>query len=258
MDQVLGSFSGARIRRVIDRSHGVAPEHAHDWPVLSLFVLGGYANSTELGDAFIAGPSAVLYRAGAAHRNSAAATGFEQIEIEFDPTWLGRQLLPAQAVNHWIGGWAGAESRALARTCVDGAGEEVVRTAVQRFVEGAGRQPERLRPGWVDEIDRRLRDDPTSKVQDVAREIGRHPVWLGVAYRRAIGEGLPEAAARFRVEHAARLLRETDETTALIAATAGFCDQSHMIRSFRRVLGRLPSAVRSDRAYMRPGPPAGP
>jgi AraC family transcriptional regulator len=58
-------------------------------------------------------------------------------------------------------------------------------------------------------------------------------------------------AARFRVEQAARLLRETDLPLAYIATDAGFCDQSHMIRTFRRVLGRLPSAVREDKEHFR-------
>ena len=83
---VLPSFSGACVRRVIDRSLARVPEHAHDWPVLSLFVIGSYLNETEVGTRFICGPSAVFYRAGARHRNATAAVGFEQIEIEFDPS----------------------------------------------------------------------------------------------------------------------------------------------------------------------------
>src|SRR5262249_52268677 len=78
---VLSSFSGACVRRVIDRSHACVPEHAHEWPVLSLFVIGSYLNETELGERFICGPSAILYAAGARHRNTTAAVGFEQIEI---------------------------------------------------------------------------------------------------------------------------------------------------------------------------------
>jgi AraC-like DNA-binding protein len=46
-------------------------------------------------------------------------------------------------------------------------------------------------------------------------------------------------------------LRETDKTGADVAQEAGFCDQSHMNRTFRRLLGRLPSAVRNDRANFR-------
>jgi len=50
------------------------------------------------------------------------------------------------------------------------------------------------------------------------------------------------------------LLRETNEPFASVALDAGFCDQSHMNRTFRRLLGRPPSAVRKDRERIRQVP----
>ena len=248
------SFSGASVRRVIDRSHVQVPEHDHDWPVLSLFVIGSYLNETEIGQRFISGPSAVFYRAGAAHRNTVAAVGFEQIEIEFDPTWLRLQLLPTLPVVRWIGGRTGAEARYLVHACEAESSEDRLRVALQRFLESANLQPKRESAGWVGTITRRLRENTTLKVSDLAREVGRHPSWMGSAYRRATGEGLQETAARFRVERATCLLRETDQPYASIAFEAGFCDQSHMNRTFRRVLGRSPAAVRQDRRGFRQNP----
>jgi AraC-like DNA-binding protein len=255
--QLLQSFSGASVRRVIDRSNARVPEHAHDWPVLSIFVMGGYFNQTELGEMFIAAPSAILYRAGSSHRNIIGSVGFEQIEIEFDAAWLGRALIPDAPVSQWLGGRAGAEARALAQLCVPETNEERLRAALQRFVERAGSATGRDPPGWVGRITRRLCADASLRVTELAQEAGRHPSWLGTAYRQAIGEGLLETAARFRIERAARLLRETDQPCARIAVEAGFCDQSHMNRTFRRVLGRLPSAVREERRGFRQGAPAG-
>ena len=248
---MLRRFSGATVRRTIDRSGAEVPEHAHDWPLLSLFVMGGYSNQTEAGQRFIAGPSAVFYAAGAAHHNHAGSDGFEQIEIEFDPGWLHSARLPAGPVRRWVGGRGGAEARALARICCDVASEQQVLTALQRFLETISPAPDAMAPGWFDGVTRRLREDPALKVSALARDAGLHPSWLGTAYRCAAGEGLLDAAARFRVEHAARLLRESDLPFAEIAAAAGFCDQSHMIRSFRRVLGRIPTAVREDRKHFR-------
>lgn len=245
------SFSGASIRRVIDRSHACVPEHAHDWPVLSLFVIGSYLNETEIGEKFIAGPSAVFYRSGAAHRNTIAAVGFEQIEIEFDPAWLGRSVLPSVPVVLWIGGRVGREARILAHACEGEASEQRLRAALQRFLQGASRQPERESASWIGTITRRLSEDTTLKIGDLAKEASRHPSWVGSAYRHATGEGLQETAARFRVERAVRLLRETGQPYAAIAFEAGFCDQSHMNRTFRRVLGRSPAAVRDDREQFR-------
>jgi transcriptional regulator GlxA family with amidase domain len=117
----------------------------------------------------------------------------------------------------------------------------------------ANHESKREFPTWVDTVIRRLRENTTVKACDLAREVQRHRSWLGAAYKRATGEGILETAARFRVERAARLLREADLSSACIAAEAGFCDQSHMNRTFRRVLGRRPSTVRSDRHTMRQG-----
>ena len=248
---MLQEFSGVSVRNTIDRSGADVPEHAHDWPLLSLFVMGGYSNRTELGESFIAGPSAVLYAAGAPHHNTAGGDGFEQIEIEFDPAWLGDGAMPDAPVRRWLGGRGGAAAHALAVLCSRDVAENTLREALLQFLATTVAGTEARRPSWLDDVTRRLKDQPACKVSELARETGLHPSWLGVAYRKAAGESLLDAAARFRVEHATRLLRETDLAFSNIAAEAGFCDQSHMIRTFRRVLGRLPSTVRDDRAHFR-------
>jgi AraC family transcriptional regulator len=248
---MLRSFSGACVRRVIDRSHSYVPEHAHDWPLLSLFVIGSYLNETEVGEHFIAGPSAVFYRAGARHRNTTAAVGFEQIEIEFDPSWLGRRLLPQLPVMLWIGGRVGREARSLAHVCEAESSENRFRAALQGFLQVASPEPKREPASWIGTITRHLREDTTLKVSGLAIEARRHPSWVGSAYRQVVGEGLQQAAARFRVERATQLLRETDQALGAIALEAGFCDQSHMNRTFRRVLGRSPAAIREDRRAFR-------
>ena len=248
---LLKSFSGASIRRVIDRANARVPEHAHDWPVVSLFVIGAYTNHTELGEVTISSPSAILYRAGAAHRNDVAYAGFEQIEIEFDPAWLRGANSPGAPVQRWIGGRSGALARQLAQQCGRELAEEQLRAALHRLIEcGAGDRP-RAMPSWLGLIDRRLRADPAASVAGLANEVGRHPSWLGAAYRLTTGEGIQDTAARLRVERAARLLRETDVSLAWVASDAGFCDQSHMNRTFRRILGRTPAAVRRERHDLR-------
>lgn len=231
------------------------PEHAHDWPVLSLFVIGSYLNETEAGETFISGPSAVFYRAGARHRNTTAAVGFEQIEIEFDPAWLGERFLPRQPVMRWLGGRVAREARSLAHACQGEAREDRLRAELQQFLasasRAAGQEVEHEAASWIGNIAQRLREDPSLKVSDLATEIRRHPSWVGSAYRQATGEGLQETAARLRVESATWLLRETTQSLSAIALEAGFCDQSHMNRTFRRVLGRSPATIREERREFR-------
>lgn len=250
---VLHKFGGACVRRVIDPSRAVVAEHAHAWPMISLYVMGAYRNVSERGEREIAGPSMVYYGAGVVHRNVVGEVGFEQIEIEFDPKWLGVSALPSNGLLLRIGGECGALARSAAGVCNAWPSESHWRAVLRRLLWIAHRESARHKRTWIDDVITRLRADPRRSAADLAREIGRSPAWIGPAYRHSVGEGLQETAARFRVEHAARLLRESGLGLAAIAAEAGFCDQSHMNRSFRRVLGRLPTAVREDRSAFRCG-----
>jgi AraC-like DNA-binding protein len=249
---MLHEFAGALVRRVIDPSRAVVHEHAHEWPVISLYVLGGYRNVTEYGERDVAGPSMVFYRQGVVHRNVVGEMGFEQIEIEFDPAWLGSSEMPTDGILMRVGGACGALARSIARACDAGLSEDELLSSVRRLLSTARQESARQLGSWIGDVTARLRTDPCQLIGSVAREVGRSPSWIGPAYRRSIGEGLQETAARFRVERAARLLRESDRSLAAVAAEAGFCDQSHMNRTFSRVLGRSPVAVRHDRdAYRR-------
>lgn len=81
---------------------------------------------------------------------------------------------------------------------------------------------------------------------DLARALELHPAWLARAYRAWRGEGLAETARRRRVERAVLLLRGGGAPLASVALDSGFCDQSHMNRAFRAVLGRTPAQVRGE------------
>ena len=250
---VLLSFGGARVRRVLDPSRAVIAEHAHDWPLISLYVMGGYRNVTEYGEREFAGPSMVFYRRGTAHRNVVGEMGFEQVEIEFDPAWLGVSALPPDQILARVGGTCGPLARSLAVRCNLEPTEAELRNWIRRLLVIARCEPARPPSPWTETVTRRLRADPTLRIAALAREAGRSAAWIGPAYRRSIGERLQEVAARFRVERAARLLRESEESLCAVAAEAGFCDQSHMNRTFRHILGRSPTEVRHDRQSFRRG-----
>lgn len=245
---IVHRFTGAIVRRTIDPSRATVAEHAHDWPMLSLYVMGSYRNVTERGEHDIAGPSFVFYGRGAAHSNAVGEAGFEQIEVEFDPDWLASPALPREAVLLRIGGGAGAHARQLAGACGAALDEEYLRQAMRRLLSAA---EDRAAPAWIAKVDAALRADPCRRIGDLAGEVGVSPAWIGPAYRHCTGQLLKDTASRLRVERAARLLRESDRGLADIAMATGFCDQSHMNRLFRRVLGRPPTEIRRDRLAFR-------
>ncbi|QEG43721.1 AraC family transcriptional regulator [Roseimaritima ulvae] len=65
-------------------------------------------------------------------------------------------------------------------------------------------------------------------------------------FRHAFGASPRQYLVRVRVEHAAKLLRETDQTVSEIAHACGFYDHAHFSRSFRRIMNQSPSQYRKQ------------
>lgn len=242
------SFGGARAQRLTDAPDSSIAEHAHDWPVLSIYVAGSLENRTEAGTCTVRSPWIVLYGAGAAHSNNVGPSGFEQLEIEFDPAWLklpnAHQL---RGANHWVGGRACLASRRLVQLwCHGSIAESSLTQATREFVTAALEESRLERPRWADSALTRIEESPGVTAAQLASEFDLNPQWLAQAYRRATGEGIRETGRRLRVEKAAIMMRTSNLAAADVAAAAGFCDQSHMIRCFLRVLGRTPCEIRRE------------
>ncbi len=96
-----------------------------------------------------------------------------------------------------------------------------------------------MRRPWLAEAVRILRAEFRSGLEfrDIARRVGVHPVRLSREFRRAQRMTMTEFVLRLRVEYASRLLTSTAWPLASIAAEAGFADQSHLAKVFRRYTG---------------------
>jgi AraC family transcriptional regulator len=78
---------------------------------------------------------------------------------------------------------------------------------------------------------------------ELAAEAGVHPGHLARAFRQAFGTTVCEYSRSLRLEWAAARL-ERDGSLAEIALEAGFADQSHFTRAFRRFTGVTPGRYR--------------
>jgi AraC-like DNA-binding protein len=77
-----------------------------------------------------------------------------------------------------------------------------------------------------------------------ARALGLHPNYLSRLFRRQAGETFVACLRRLRLEHAARLLGETDLPVAEVGRRSGFGHPSHFHRTFRRHYGESPGVYR--------------
>jgi AraC-like DNA-binding protein len=102
-------------------------------------------------------------------------------------------------------------------------------------------------------------DDPPS-LDDLALATGMSPFALVRAFRRETGLPPHAYVNHLRVRLARRLL-DGGTAPADVAATAGFADQAHLTRHFKRVVGVPPGAYQLERGARKnvqdPGSPAG-
>ncbi len=78
----------------------------------------------------------------------------------------------------------------------------------------------------------------------VAAAVGVHPATLAAAFRRVHGTSVGEHIREVRLRRARAWLLETRRPLKQIAADAGFFDQAHLGRCFRRRFGMAPAAFR--------------
>lgn len=86
----------------------------------------------------------------------------------------------------------------------------------------------------------------TVDLNSVARECGICAGHLSRLFRHSTGLTFTEYVARFRAEHAMRLLRETRKTVSEIAFESGFNSISQFHRVFRQIYGKPPGSVRRE------------
>ena len=103
------------------------------------------------------------------------------------------------------------------------------------------------RPAWLDRVEQRMHDEPgvPGRISELAAEVGVHPVHLIRVFRHHHGT-TPGAYLRSRRLHwAAAQLVNSDEPLGRLSQRAGFSDQSHFTRAFKRQFGVTPGSYRA-------------
>jgi len=122
-------------------------------------------------------------------------------------------------------------------------------------VEFAGELKRRLErppsgdaPSWLKTAREVIRDRCSESfgVAEVAREVGVHPCHLARVFRTYLGESPGEYLRRVRLERATREVVQTRMQLGVIAERAGFADQAHFSREFRRMHGITPMEYRQS------------
>ncbi len=230
-------------------------KHFHDRTVLGITVAGEW--DSIVGATRLANSPAMLHvePAGDCHVNQFGVQGAEVVVIQPDQTNTLLEpfkSLLATAFQMRVGfsGLHIAEQLRRELCCQDDLTPLAVETLCLELLVAASRS-QRVSNGpapvWllrtVDYAHAQFLERPS--LAELGKIAGVSPEHFNREFRRLYHMNAAQYIRRLRLEWAAERLREREESLAQIASAAGFADQSHFTRWFKRQFGMTPAAFRA-------------
>lgn len=126
---------------------------------------------------------------------------------------------------------------------IEGLTLEMLAEVSRLNVKDANRRP----PGWISQVVDLLRARYSDHLTlaEIAAGVSVHPVHLAREFRRFEGCTIGEYIRQLRIDQACRELKDSNQSLAAIAVDAGFADQSHFSKTFKRLVGMTPVEYRT-------------
>lgn len=233
---------------------GDSPVHGHEHAALCLVLEGQFTEHHSAGK-FVCAPQSVLfYPAGFSHHEAFDAPSSRCFVAEIPQSWIEELREGSPLAPHPIQARGGALAEIALRMCcetrsLDSASPLVLEGLMLEFLGTAARQKAAKHSRQAGRLER-FREALHGHFREslslgrLARMTGLTPVIVARRFRLHYGCTVGSYVRRLRVEFAARLLAETDTPLSEVALSAGFCDQSHLCRVFRRFVGTSPGDFR--------------
>jgi AraC family transcriptional regulator len=231
------------------------PRHCHEHGYVCLVRRGHYQEKYG-GRERSCGPLTVAFHApGELHAEHFADDETWSFNIEMTSAWLARWR-EVEAQLDWSADFQGGSLAALALRLYreflhsdEAAPLAIEGLALEMLAEAWRGSPRRVKPTpprWLVRV-RELLDDHFAKrltLAELAQSADVHPVHLAAAFHRQYGCTVGQYVRRRRIEYACGELTSSAADLAQIALRAGFADQSHFCRTFKRLTGLTPAAYR--------------
>jgi AraC family transcriptional regulator len=249
-----GGFSLSQTRY---RPSSTLPRHSHESHYVCFVLSGTYKESYER-KVRSCEPSMILYHpAGELHAQSFDKTPVDLFRVEVNPARLryashsdlsmdGRDFrggLPVGLAHKLYQEFR--EPDAVSHLAIEGLGLELIATIARdsrRHI--SSRQPQRWLSQAHELIKSRFLEHLT--LGEIACTVGVHPITLAREFRRHYECTVGEIVRRERISFACRELLRPEESLADIAIAAGFCDQSHFAKTFKKLTGITPTEYRTS------------
>jgi AraC family transcriptional regulator len=175
----------------------------------------------------------------------------------------GAQLLIVEPHEQWwaaLGLSVGARAAAFEHPAVSMCSDEIVRematpdsvsplaieSALLRLFCGFARAGGSVNATWLEQLRKRLTGAWSQPVafSALCREVGVHAGYAAQLFADRYGCSPAEYVRKLRLDFVCQRLERSRDSLAAIAAAAGFADQSHLSRTFRKAFGMTPRDFR--------------
>ena len=244
------SWSDIQLQERAYTAGDFAPRHIHPRPTVCVILDGACEERHALG-AWEGQPGVVAFRsAGAEHDDRWRSRG-RSLGIEISAAWseqLGQRLPEGVQLIPLITAAPFFSRLKQELAAADDLTPLGIEACLSQLCIDLARAP-RSRdngPRWLADARAYIHEHFTTAMQlgVLARTVRQPPGHVARTFRRVVGMSVGEYVRRVRVEYACTELRKRSRRAGEIGHTAGFFDQSHFTRVFKRFTGMTPSAYR--------------
>ncbi|REJ77517.1 MAG: AraC family transcriptional regulator [Acidobacteria bacterium] len=249
------SVSSSIISEVVHNCSRQLPEHSHELAFFCLLIDGSYSESFGRRRLSYRPFSILWHPSGIEHKDEIGENGGRFFGIEIQQEGLRTLKDFASVPPHfyergtplvWLACRLYHEFRNW-QTCSELVAEGITLEMLGRSARKEA-APEKKPPRWLEKVVDKLSDEfrESPSTNELAEIAGVHPVHLASVFRKFRGETIGEYLQSRRVEYACGKLADRETPLADIAVDAGFSDQSHFTKVFRRSTGLTPGAFRNS------------
>jgi AraC family transcriptional regulator len=248
-------FGGLTLAETVYPADLVIPRHEHANPFFCL-MLEGCSTQSCAGMTWTNRPATLMiFPAGVAHANRWHNSSGRVLHVEFAPSWLQHLSSGSTVLDHpanyesgppvWLAQRLFQEHRRnddVSPLAAEGLALELLAECSR----GSAELPRVRPPAWLDRVNQLLHDclAQNLSLEEIAAVAGVSADHLARSFRRCHGCTIGEHVRRLRVEFACRRLAVSETPLAQVALDAGFADQSHLTKVFKRYMGVTPAAFR--------------
>jgi AraC family transcriptional regulator len=249
-------ISGLRLAERTYSAGFKTPAHSHPEAYFCL-ILDGASRQTYGSKSRVREPlTTTFYPPSELQSESFGNAGARIFNIEIDSRWLRQfreySVIREESVDSrggsvaWLMSKLYQEFRRMDYTSalvIEGLTLEIIAEASRQFMDPGNRGSR-----WLEHAREILHEQFAEKMTlaCIAKQVGVHPVHLASSFRKQYHSTIGDYRQRLRIEFSCHELSKSRSSLAEIALAAGFANQAHFSKIFKRLTGTTPAKYRAN------------